>query len=111
MEKLTEGKVVFCYSLTDAGYDAAPISEYIRSRERIPIIEPNKRRDKERPPLDPAKRERYKIRTTVERANSRLKDNLLPKAIYVKGYKKVAFVLMSAVVCLAALKFLQYFVC
>ena len=111
MEKLTEGKVVFCYSLMDAGYDADTISEYIRGRERVPIIDPNKRRDKERPPLDPAKQERYKMRTTVERANSHLKDNLLPKAIYVKGYKKVSFVLMSAVVCLAALKFLQYFVC
>jgi IS5 family transposase len=110
MEKLTEGKVVFFYSLMDAGYDADTITRYILSRGRIPIIDPNKRRDKERPPLDPAKQERYKIRTTVERANSHLKDNLLPKALYVKGYKKVSFVLMSAVVCLAALKFLQYFI-
>jgi hypothetical protein len=39
----------------------------------------------------------------VERANSHLKDNLIPRSIYVKGYKKVSFVLMGAVVCLAAL--------
>ncbi|MDR1179713.1 MAG: transposase [Spirochaetales bacterium] len=110
MEKMTEGKVVFFYSLMDAGYDADTITRYILSRDRIPIIDPNKRRDKARPPLDPAKKERYKIRTTVERANSHLKDNLLPKTLYVKGYKKVSFVLMSAVVCLAALKFLQYFI-
>jgi hypothetical protein len=71
MEKMTEGKVVFCYSLMDAGYDAETITEYILSRERIPIIDPNKSRDKER----------YKISTMVERANSHLKDNLLPKAL------------------------------
>jgi hypothetical protein len=94
----------------DAGYDADTIRHYILSRDRIPIIDPNKRRDKARAPLDPAKKERYKIRTAVERANSHLKDSLLPKALYVKGYKKVSFVLMPAVVCLAALEFLQYFI-
>jgi transposase len=111
MEKLTEQKVQFFYSLMDAGYDAKTIDEFIRTRGRIPIIDPNMRTDKNRPPLDPAKQERYKIRTTVERANSHLKDALLPKALYVKGTKKVSFVLMSAVVCLAALKYLQYFIC
>ena len=65
-------------------------------------------KDKNRPPLDPAKQERYKIRTTVERANSHLKDNLIPKTLYVKGYTKIAFVLFSAVLCLAALKHLPF---
>ncbi|MDR2476381.1 MAG: hypothetical protein LBD18_01165, partial [Treponema sp.] len=61
----------------------------------------------DRPPLDPAKQERYTIRTTVERAKSHLKDSFIPRSIYVKGYKKVSFVLMAAVLCLAALKYLQ----
>jgi hypothetical protein len=60
MEKLTEQKVMFCYSLMDSGYDAKTISDFIYSRERIPVIDPNKRKDKNRPPLDPAKQERYK---------------------------------------------------
>jgi hypothetical protein len=111
LEKLTEQKVTFCYSLMDAGYDAKTIEEFIRSRERIPIIDPNKRKNENRPPLDFAKQERYKIRTTVERANSHLKDNLIPKAIYVKGYTKVSFVLMASVLCLAAIKYLQFLVC
>ena len=111
LEKLTEQKVTFCYSLMDAGYDAKTIDEFIRSRERIPIIDPNKRTNENRPPLDPAKQERYKIRTTVERANSHLKDNLIPKAIYVKGYTKVSFLLMASVLCLAAIKYLQFLVC
>ena len=68
MEKLTESKVAFCYSLMDSGYDAQTIDAFIRGCGRIPIIDPNKRKDKNRPPLDPAKQERYKIRTTVERS-------------------------------------------
>jgi hypothetical protein len=95
----------------DSAYDAKTIVDFVHSRERIPVIDPNNRKDKNRPPLRPAKQERYKIRTTAERANSHLKDNLIPKALYVKGYTKVSFVLMASVFCLAALKYLQGLVC
>ena len=108
MEKITEQRVTSFYSLMDSAYDAKTIKDFIVNRDRIPIIDPNKRKNKNCVPLDPAKQERYKIRSTVERANSHLKDNLIPKAIYVKGYSKVAFVLFSAVLCLAALKHLQF---
>ncbi|GHU44594.1 hypothetical protein FACS1894190_16100 [Spirochaetia bacterium] len=110
MEKITEHRVRFCYSLMDAAYDSKAIDDFIRSRDRMPIIEPNRRQNSNRPPLDPAKRERFKFRSCVERANGYLKDNLLPSKIFVKGYAKVSFVLMSAVICLAALRTLQYFV-
>ena len=108
MEKITEQKVTSCYTLMDCGYDAMIIRSFIESRERVPIIDYQTRPNGYRPVLDPAKQERYKIRTTVERANSHLKDNLIPKAIYVKGYSKVSFVLFSAVLCLAVLKCLQF---
>jgi hypothetical protein len=107
MEKLTEQKVTFCYSLMDAAYDAKTITDFIHSRERVPIIDVNKRNNKNLPPLCPAKQERYKTRAAVERANSHLKDNLIPRSIYVKGYTKVSFVLMASVFCLAAIKYLQ----
>ena len=109
LEKMTERKVQFCYSLMDSAYDAAVIKEFIKSRGRVPIIKTNTRW-KHRPPLDPAKEERYKMRTVAERAYSYLKENLIPKNIYVKGHQKVSFVLMSAVLCLAALRTLQYFI-
>ena len=108
MEKITEQRVTFCYSLMDKGYDANQIRTFIESRERVPIIDFRKRNNGTCQELDPAKRERYKIRTTVERANSHLKDMFIPKAIYVKGYTKVSFVLLSAVLCLAALKHLTF---
>ena len=109
MEKLTEQKVQFGYSVMDAGYDAKTIHDFILSRGRVPIIDPNNRGNENRPPLDPAKRERYKIRTAVERSNSHLKDSFIPRDIFVKGITKVSCVLMSAAVCLAAVKYLQYF--
>jgi hypothetical protein len=108
MEKMTEQRVTFCYSLMDSAYDAQTINDFIISRERVPIIDPNKRRNENRPQLDPAKQERYKIRSFVERTNSHLKDNLIPKALYVKGHAKVSFVLFAAVICLAALKHLTF---
>jgi transposase len=110
MEKMTERKVTFCYSLMDSAYDSKAIDDFIRSRGRIPIIDPNKRKNNERSPLDPAKQERLRFRSGVERANSILKDSLLPAKIYVKGYAKISFVLMCAVVCLAALRTIQCFI-
>ena len=109
LEKMTEKKVQSCYSLMDSAYDAAVIKAFIEERGRVPIIEPNPNYRFSQP-LDPAKKDRYKIRTTVERAYSYLKDNLIPKTIYVKGYDKVSFVLMSAILCLAALRTLQCFI-
>ncbi|MDR2393707.1 MAG: transposase [Treponema sp.] len=78
MEQLTEMKVPFCYSLMDGAYDPKVIDGFIRIHGRISIIDPNKRKDNERVQLYPAKQERYKIRTTVERANSHLKTVLYP---------------------------------
>jgi hypothetical protein len=45
-----------------------------------------------------------------KQANSHLKGSLIPRSIYVKGYKKVSFVLLTAVLCLAALKYPQLFI-
>jgi hypothetical protein len=109
LEKMTGKKVKFFYSVMDSAFDAKWIHAYIRMCHRIPIIDPNVRRDKNRAPLDPAKQERYKIRTVVERAYSHLKDRLIPQSLYVKGHAKVSFMLMIGVVALAALKYLQHF--
>jgi IS5 family transposase len=110
MEKLTERKITFLYSVMDSAYDAAPIKNYIDGKGRVPLIDPNKRRGNERIPFTPAQKERFKIRTTVERANAHLKDWLVPAQIFVRGVKKVSFQLLCGVLCLAALKILQYFI-
>lgn len=110
MEKLTERKVTFLYSVMDSAYDAAPVATYITGKGRVPLIDLNKRRGSERIVFTPAQKERFKIRTTVERANSHLKDWLIPAQIFVRGVKKVSFQLLCGVLCLAALKILQYFI-
>jgi len=110
MEKLTGKKVQHLYSIMDAAYDAKPVSDYINAQGRVPLIDPNNRKGMEQRTFDPAEKSRFKIRTTVERANAHLKDWLIPSQIFVRGFEKVSFLLMCSVVCLAALKILQYFV-
>ena len=105
MEKLTKQKVISCYSFMDSRYNAKIIDDFICSRERIPIIDLNNHNNKNRVLLDPVKQERYKIRTVIERSNFHIKDNLMQKALYVKSYTKVSFVLMTSVFGLGAIKY------
>jgi len=107
MEKITEQKVQHLYSLMDSAYDASAIRTYITSRERVAIIDFNRRRGPKKE-LEPAEQLRYKIRSTVERSNSHLKDWLFGEALYVKGPDKVMQHLMFGIIALTAFKILQY---
>jgi len=60
--------------------------------------------------MDPFEKVRFRIRSTVKRSNSHLKDWLLPSKLMVRGYSKITFCFMTGVDCLAALKILQYFI-
>jgi hypothetical protein len=110
LERMTETRVTHLYSLMDAAYDSEVIDSFIRQRGRIAIIDHNKRRNDTRPGFDPATQQRYAIRTTVERANSHLKDWLLSAPYFVKGINKVTFQVMCGVLSLAAIKILQCFI-
>ncbi|WP_143559294.1 transposase, partial [Alkalispirochaeta americana] len=109
MEKLSMSRIIHCYSVMDAGYDAETIRDFITDQGRVAIVDRNNRRKQQRPPMCPATKERYKVRSTVERSNAHLKDWLLPKKLMVRGYSKVNFTLMTGVVCLAGIKILQLF--
>jgi len=93
----------------DSAYDAKDVHRYISERGRKALIDRNKRRKDLREPFDPATKERFRIRSTVERSNAHLKDWLLPSKVMVRGYEKVTFTLMTGVFCLSALKILQYY--
>ncbi len=110
LERMTEKRVTHLYSLMDAAYDSEVIDSFIRQRGRVAIIDHNKRRNDMRPGFDPATQRRYSIRTTVERANSHLKDWLLSSPYFVRGIKKVTFQVMCGVLSLAAIKILQCFI-
>jgi hypothetical protein len=109
MEKWTERKITHLYSVMDSAYDAQPIVDYIEGKGRVPLIEPNKRRGGERRVFTPAQKERFKVRSVVERANAHLKDWLIPDHVFVRGVAKVSFLLLCGVLVLAAIKILQYF--
>ena len=110
LERMTEARVTHLYSLMDAAYDSETITSFIYQRGRIPLIDHNKRRNDTRPPFDPASKRRYGIRTTVERTNSHLKDWFLSSPYFVKGINKVSFQVMCGVLCLTALKIMQFFI-
>ncbi|SLM13327.1 transposase (fragment) [uncultured spirochete] len=101
--------MTFLYSVMDSAYDASPIREYISGKGHVPLIEINTRRGCTRS-FSPAQEARFAIRTTVEGANAHLKDWLLPAQLFVRGVTKVTFRLLYGVLCLAALKILQYFI-
>lgn len=110
MEKRTQRTITHLYSLMDAASDASEIHDYIAATGRVALIDRNKRRNDTRHPHDPATSRRFKIRSSVERSNAHLKDRLLRDKLIVRGHRKVAFCLMTGVLCLAALKILQQFI-
>lgn len=107
LEKMSERRVTHLYSMADSAYDFPEHRLYITGKGRVAVIDPNTRRSSEKRNLDILELEQFKARTVVERANSHLKDHLLPSALYVKGYHKVNFTLQMGVLCLAGLKILQ----
>jgi len=109
LEKITERRITHLYTMADAAYDVPELRNYIKAKNRIAVIDYNKRRRVDAPQLGLLEREQFKARTVVERANAHLKDHFLPTAIFVKGYQKVSFVLLLGVLCLAATKLIQSF--
>ncbi|OQB05202.1 MAG: Transposase DDE domain protein [Parcubacteria group bacterium ADurb.Bin216] len=110
LERMTEQRINFRYCIMDSAYDAKNIFQFVCGRGRIPIIDHNKRRKDLRDTFDEATKEHYKKRSVVERANSHLKDWLLPDKVLVRGNRKVGFELMCGVICLAAIKILAQFI-
>lgn len=110
MERISTDRVKYCYTLMDAAYNSPLIEKNATSLGHVTVIDPKKPKGGKKIPLDPAKLHRYKIRSTVERANSHLKDSFFSKRIYARKHEKVYFELMCGVLCLTAQKVLQYLI-
>jgi len=115
LARLTAQRVTHLYDLMDSAYDAQSIHEQVRGLGQIPIIAAHPRRDaaqkaelqaeaKRRKLLNfnDAEDVRYRERTTVERVNTRLKDEFGGRTIRVRGNAKVMCHLMFGIVALAA---------
>lgn len=101
LEKITSSRLTLCYSVMDKGYDAQTIRDFCKWMGHVPIIDFKRKRNGEKPELDPAKKERYKIRTTVERSNSNIKDWLLPDKLCLRSGKCIDYIILLSVVLLA----------
>jgi transposase len=97
----TAARVTSLYDVMDAAYDARVIREQSELLGHVPIIDSNPRRG-EKTEMDPAKKERYKIRSSSERVNARLKDEFGARHLRVKGPRKAMTHLMFGVLVLAA---------
>lgn len=113
--KMTEQRTgAVLYELMDAAYDSPLIETASRQAGRVPIIDFNPRRDPEkqaekrqRPLLKKlgvprAEDLRFHERTTVERANARIKDEFGARNLRVRGPAKAMCHLMFGVCVLAA---------
>jgi 4-hydroxy-3-methylbut-2-en-1-yl diphosphate synthase IspG/GcpE len=113
--KMTEERTgAVLYQLMDSAYDSPQIKKFSLDLNRVPIIDINPRRDLEKKeekrqrellkglkiPL--AEDVRFNERTSVERANSRLKDDFGARNLRVRGNCKVMCHLMFGVCALSA---------
>ena len=109
LETITNSRVTSLYSVMDAAYNSDLIEKTIIAAGKVPLIDPKKPRGGEKIPLDPAKKLRYKIRTTVERTNSTIKDDFGGRYVRVRGYEKVTAHLMFGVLAMTALRLVHVF--
>ena len=96
---MSDKRVTNLYDLADAGYCSPLLRDYSRGLGHVPLVDHNPRRG-EKIPFTPHEAIRYKIRSTVERANARIKDKFGGRAIFVRGPVKVMAHLMFGIVAL-----------
>ena len=106
---ITSKRVTYLYELMDSAYDAEAIHQASVKLNHRAIIQPRTppkpktqlpSRVKLPPEMEPADKSRYKQRTTVERAYSRLKDEFGARTVRVRGAQKVFAHLMFGVLAL-----------
>lgn len=101
LSQISAQRVTNLYDLMDAGYCSYELQEYSRQLGHVPLIDHNPRRGVKED-FEPGDAERYKIRSTVERTNARLKDEFGGRQVRVQGAKKVYSHLMFGLLVLSA---------
>jgi len=92
------------YELMDAAYDAKEIKETVVKNGSVPLIDSNNRGSKTPREFAPHEKQRYKQRSSAERTNSQLKDNLGARFLRVRGPDKAMTHLMFGVLALAVIQ-------
>lgn len=107
LEMMTNSRVSSLYTLGDKGYDSADLRKHVMSFGKVPLFQPRSCESANKIEFDPAMSERFKRRTSVERAFSRCKDNFGFRNVRVKGHSKVLAHLMTGILMLCALRILE----
>jgi hypothetical protein len=100
LARMTADKVTSLYDLMDRGYESEHIDAYSRRLGHVPIIDRQTRAGADQPMMAPHEQIRFRERTAVERAYSRLKDEFGGRCIRVRGHAKVLAHLMFGVIAL-----------
>jgi hypothetical protein len=100
-------RVTSCYDLMDAGYDCEAIREHSRKLGHVPIIR-HQKRGTETIEMDPHEMARYRERSGIERAFSRLKEEFGFSTVRVRGACKVLAHLMFGILALTADQILRW---
>ena len=100
-------RVTSCYDLMDAGYDCEAIREHSRKLGHVPIIR-HQKRGTQTVEMDPHEMARYRERSGIERAFSRLKDEFGFSTVRVRGACKVLAHLMFGILALTADQILRW---
>lgn len=99
LAKISAQRVTSLYDLMDAAYDDALIREHCIALNHVPIIDHNPRR-KSKQHFDPAKAQRFSLRSSAERGFSRIKDGFGARYVRVRGHPKVFAHLMFGILAL-----------
>ena len=89
LSKITASRVPYLYELMDAAYDTQIIRDTIVAACRVALIDFNRRSEKDTRCFTDLEAQRYKTRSSAERVNSYLKDNVSGVMIRVKGHAKI----------------------
>lgn len=115
LAKISHQRVTNLYDLMDSAYDVPQIHEVSQQLGHIPLIDKHPRRNSalkaelkaenkrcRRVGHQPAEKNRYKERSTVERVNARLKDEFGGRVVRVRGHAKVMCHLMFGILALTS---------
>ena len=100
-------RITHCYDLMDAAYCSPIIRAHSERLGHVPLIDHNPRGGA-KIEFAPHHAQRFKERTTVERANARLKDDFGVHRVNVRGHAKVLTQMMFAVLALSADQLLRW---
>jgi transposase len=109
LARLSEKSTHYLYELMDAAYDADDIRNDAIARGKIALIDFNHRSPDDTRKFESFEALRYNNRSSAERVNSNLKDNLGARFVRVKGHAKVYLHLMFGVLTLAVTQALRIF--